>query len=398
MPALTSTRRAIAIGSFIATAFFTLPSFAQHHGGYAGHGRSGHYGLGGHGSGLGGHGSFGGQHAYSGHYGGSHGYGVHGGFNAYARHDYGNHGSLHDYGSYGYGLGIGGHHDNLSYRYSYDLSYPRLASDTWYGCYSPAGGGNRVIVNRPRLDVRVTSPLSGSPEYAEKSPTDASQGLQYQRRAIAAFREGRYEEAVRLANHALIETPRDGKLMLVLSHSFFATGDYRAAAGAIHRAASLLDKQDWGYVVKNFRDYYRGRQYVARMERLNSFIKTNPKAAYARFLRGYHYGFLGHHEFARQELAKTLDLEDRDQLAAELLTAFGGQPAVMSPNNISNELPTGTTTVSDSAGRKVKSNEAQTESAQDGPRQDGHAGDDHHHGNSPVDTNADDVAANINAH
>ena len=147
----------------------------------------------------------------------------------------------------------------------------------------------------------------------------------YQRHAEDAFRAGRFDQALRLGNHALVEAPRDGKLHLFVSQVLFATGDYPAAAAAIHQGASLLEPKDWGYVVENFRKYYRGKDYVEQMDRLTKFIKANPDAVYARFLRGYHHAYLGHRETARRELAKTVELESRDKLAAQLLEMFAVQ-------------------------------------------------------------------------
>ncbi len=147
----------------------------------------------------------------------------------------------------------------------------------------------------------------------------------YQRHAEDAFRAGRYDQALRLGNHALVEAPRNGRLHLFVSQILFATEDYEAAAAAIHQGASLLEPKDWGYVVENFRKYYRGKDYVEQMERLTKFIEANPDAAYARFLRGYHHAYLGHQETARGELAKAVELESRDKLAAQLLEMFAVQ-------------------------------------------------------------------------
>ena len=60
------------------------------------------------------------------------------------------------------------------------------------------------------------------------------------------------------------------------------------------------------------------------MDRLNGYIKENPDAAYARFVRGYQHGFLGHERTAIRDLTKALELESRDELAARLLEHFGG--------------------------------------------------------------------------
>ncbi|MHC4178078.1 MAG: hypothetical protein ACYSWU_11265, partial [Planctomycetota bacterium] len=147
----------------------------------------------------------------------------------------------------------------------------------------------------------------------------------FQLQAERAFREHRYEDAARLSNHAIVEDGQNGKLHLFASQTLFAVGDYRSAAAAIQQAAALLDRSQWGFVVENYKKFYRGDDYVTQMAKLGEFIKENPDASYAYFLRGYHYKFLGYDEAARKQLAKAVELESRDRLAAELLVMAGGK-------------------------------------------------------------------------
>ena len=91
-----------------------------------------------------------------------------------------------------------------------------------------------------------------------------------------------------------------------------------------------------GHVVENYSQYYRGNGYVDQMARLNEFIKSNPDAASARFVRGYQFGFLGQTEVAIRDLNRALELESRDQLAAELVSRFGGWSTRNSPDTRTN--------------------------------------------------------------
>ncbi len=124
--------------------------------------------------------------------------------------------------------------------------------------------------------------------------------------------------------------PRHGKLLLFTAQTLFAVGDYRSAAAAIHQATSQLGSEQWGYVVENARQYYRGHAFVDQMDRLNEYIKKNPNAGYAYFLRGYQHGFLGHHQTAVRDLNKAVELESRDKLASRLIEHFGGTPPAAS--------------------------------------------------------------------
>ncbi len=62
------------------------------------------------------------------------------------------------------------------------------------------------------------------------------------------------------------------------------------------------------------------------MNRLNAYLKKNPDAGYAHFLRGYQHGFLGHPKSALRDLNRAVELESRDQLAVQLIERFGGKP------------------------------------------------------------------------
>jgi tetratricopeptide (TPR) repeat protein len=152
-------------------------------------------------------------------------------------------------------------------------------------------------------------------------PTNAA-AAEYQRRAEDAFRQQQYNQALRFAGHGLVEDPRNGKLHLFVSQILFAIGDYHGAANSIHQGMSLLEQEDWGFVVENFRQIYKGRDYVTQMERLVDDTKEKPNAAYAHFVRGYHYVYLGHTTMARRELAKAVELEPRDEFAAKLLESI----------------------------------------------------------------------------
>ena len=194
--------------------------------------------------------------------------------------------------------------------------YPGLAG---YPYYQPYGYAESDLYDAPSAYAVESERLS---EATYDRPTSGEVG--YRSLAEEAFRSGQYEEAARLARHALIETPDDGGLHEFMGQVLFAVGDYRGAAVALHQMASLQQPEDWGEVVRNYTQYYRGRDYVEQMGRLTEYIKQHPEAAYAWFVRGYHYGFLGHQEAACGDLAKALELESRDRLAERLLVRFGG--------------------------------------------------------------------------
>lgn len=267
----------------------------------------------------GGHGGFGGGHHYGGHgFGHSFGHGFSG---------FGHHYSPYYYGGY-YGLGYGTYGYN-AYPYSYT---PRA-----YSYSAPP----TVYVAPPVGDSNSYGPTSAA------SPGATAAGLSYQRAAETAFRSHHYDEAIESAKRAAKEMPRDGRLFLLLSQAHLAVGEYRDAAGAARLGMSLLPTADWGYVVKNFRNFYHDADYVAQVRRLGRFIEENPSHADARFLIGYQWVFLGHSEVAKRdsyyaaadrELTKAAELNPRDEWATRLLQVVDGpvpQPRPAPPAPIS---------------------------------------------------------------
>ena len=253
------------------------------------------------------------------------------------------HGNAHydghiNHGHYDFGHSVHPHIDVYASPYyagygHSSVGHPHLHA-SYYDYYAPApySVAPSVVVS-PSVAPNVATYSAAKPAISSDS-SDAissfdslgSRNNPYRTQAEQAFRNSNYGEAVRLANHALVESPNDGKLMLLYSQGLFAVGDYQGAAGAIHRAASMLNPEEWGYVVQNYAKYYQGNGFVDQMSRLESFLKANPDAAYARFLRGYQFGFLGQNGVAIRDLNRALELESRDQLAAELVTRFGGTP------------------------------------------------------------------------
>ena len=335
-----------------------------HHGGGHGFGHGGHgFGHGGHGFGHGGHGL---GHGIGHGIGHSIGHGIghsilHGGhYGGHVSHYGGHHGighvgighSVHGHGHHGLGHVLHPHIDVYTSPYysGYSSALATPVVTPYYDYYSSTLStiGTPSTIGAPIVagaTSKSRSPSSGTYSAAKPaisadpigSSVDSNiasnnSGSDYQSRAEQAFRSSNYAEAARLANHALVDSPNDGKLMLLYAQGLFAVGDYQASAGAIHRAASLLSPEDWGYVVENYAKYYRGNGFVDQMKRLEDFLKFNPDAAYARFLRGYQFGFLGQVEVAVRDLNRALELESRDQLAAELVKRFGGTPVTALPN------------------------------------------------------------------
>ena len=228
-----------------------------------------------------------------------------------------------------------------SYRYfdHYNFLQPSVAESTLathYGRYVlPA----EPSANVPTQPIEVLGSRSVAPGPANP-PTSvviegAGNATEFQAQAEQAFRENRLADAARYSNHAIVEDSENGKLHLFASQVLFAMGDYRSSAAAVQRGASLLDRREWGYVVENFKDFYRGDDYVIQMKNLAQFIGENPDLSYGHFLQGYHYKYLGYDKAAQTPLARALELESHDRLAADLFIMAGGTL----PEEVAPELP-----------------------------------------------------------
>lgn len=261
-------------------------------------------------------------------------------------HKHNGHGHKHrrrDRSSFYLGFGLG-----VPYGWGYQSYSPYFADPYYYGRgfdygyrspyvnYDYYGGGSRNVYSYAAPNYvyapadnpgHVGSPnnvVIGGTEPANATSDHQNDATHYSLNAERSFQSANYTATIRHAQHGLVESPDNGRLHEVLSQALFAEGDYQLAAVALQRAMALTNPDDWGYLVRNYKDYYQGKTYVQQMDRLVQYVKDNPDAAYARFLRGYHYGFLGYNEAARADLRKALNLEKRDEMSKRLLKRFGG--------------------------------------------------------------------------
>ncbi len=92
-------------------------------------------------------------------------------------------------------------------------------------------------------------------------------------RAEDAFQAGKYRDAVRMANHAAVESPRNPKAAELMSLALFADGDYRSAAAQAHAALTLGPVTTWN----TLRGYYGNdvESYTTQLRRWKSIATIN---------------------------------------------------------------------------------------------------------------------------
>jgi hypothetical protein len=224
-------------------------------------------------------------------------------------HDHGN----HWVGWWGVGLGwpgygIGWWPGYYGYAYAGPVGGDIYNSYTYYETPTEA-------YSVPPTDVAV-SPLT------ETAPAAAGGDMmEFYPQALAAFREGDYRNATRLAAHASIDDARNPNVHLLLMQGLFAIGEYRGAANEAHAVMALGKAPDWPTL---YALYGKLNPYTIQLRALETYVSEHPKAAEGRFLLGFQYMIEGHRDAARRELGEALKLTPQDPLAAQLFTKTGG--------------------------------------------------------------------------
>ncbi len=209
------------------------------------------------------------------------------------------------YGGWGgYGLGYGyPYYDNYA---TYGYSYPT----TTY-LYADA---TDVVAQAP-LDQPATDAVVATGEFV---------GL-----GEEAFRAGQYQEALRHWQHAMVDDPNNGAVVLLMGQAMFALGQYEAAANTVQMAMQILPEAEWGNVVKNYTQLYGNiEDYTNQVRAAEKARDSQPDDGAIRFLLGYHFGYLNYPKQAVRELDKALDVEPRDVGSQKLRDLFAKQAGI----------------------------------------------------------------------
>lgn len=183
-----------------------------------------------------------------------------------------------------------------------------------YGSYYDAAAPMYASVTNPTaaLDTAGTAPDPLLNQDPRTSAEFAGQGE-------AAFKAGDYKAAVYNWRHAVVDDPKNGVLVLMLSQALFATGEFDDAAGAAQHGMMLLPKESWSAVVGNYKELYKNiGDYTTQLRALEKASNDKPDHPGFHFLLGYHYGFLGYPADAVKQLDKTLAAAPRDEIAKSL--------------------------------------------------------------------------------
>jgi hypothetical protein len=226
---------------------------------------------------------------------------------------YGGHGRFGGYGGWGFfdsGIGAFGGGRYPGYAFGYHPSY--LASRA----FTAGGVAGSVTYGTPQPEV-CESPVPAALARAATRTTGPCEDKVLS--GEAAFWRGDYLGAVEDWNNSLNGGPPNPVLIMMLGQAYFAAGNYREATVTTQAAMRALPQDQWGVVVANRHELYGNpKAYVQQLQQLETSVNENPKDPAERFLLGYHYAYLGYPQPAVAQLDKVVELEPRDELAAEL--------------------------------------------------------------------------------
>jgi Tfp pilus assembly protein PilF len=211
------------------------------------------------------------------------------------------------YGGYGYGgYGYGGYYGGMGYAYDPYCYYGNSIGYPGTAVANPQDDALAAANQAPAVNPKPgTKDADNAKVFAEKGETD--------------FKARDYKAAVYAWKHAVVDDPNNGVLVMMLGQGFFATGQFNEAAGAVQQAMQILPKDDWGVVVKNYKELYSNIQdFTDQLRALEKAVKEKPNDPALRFLAGFQYAYLGYPKEAVDQLEKGLKAAPRDEMAKKL--------------------------------------------------------------------------------
>ncbi|HEX4131037.1 MAG TPA: hypothetical protein VHZ24_13430 [Pirellulales bacterium] len=213
---------------------------------------------------------------------------------------------------YGYGNGYGG-------GYYGGAGYGAVYANGYQAGYVDPNATNQAAMQTAPVDPNATS--SG-----QQSPADmAADAAQFATAGETAFKSGDYQLATKDWRHAMVESPNNGVLALMLGQGLFATGSFDEAAGAVQYGMHLLPSDQWNTVVGNYTELYRGNQDYTDQLRALETAAAKKDAPGLEFLLGYNYGYLGYPKQAVTSLDKVLTMNPQDSTARQLRALFASK-------------------------------------------------------------------------
>jgi tetratricopeptide (TPR) repeat protein len=198
----------------------------------------------------------------------------------------------------------------------------------WFGTSSYANPYYSEPLVVDNTTISYAEPLAAPPVSeaapatapAELPPGVTPEGMKQFEAAQTAFLAGDYQQALTAVNKALASMPQDAVMHEFRALVLFALGKYREAAETLHPVLAVGPGWDWTTMTSLYPDV---DTYTKQLRALETFAKSDPKAASARFVLAYHYLMLGHDDAAAKLLQQVQQLVPTDSVSAQLLTMMG---------------------------------------------------------------------------
>lgn len=192
-----------------------------------------------------------------------------------------------------------------------------------FGVQALFAGDNGVIPPAPLAEQAALEATGLYQSNDTPQALDQPQSNAQVTRAIRAFRDHRYREALRQLDTAAAQAPLDGSIELLRAQTLFAQGEFDQSAAALDRALATLPSAKWGTVLADGSNYYHEEDiYSRQLKTLAGFVGKNPKDAAGHYLLAYHLGYQGRAADAVRELETAMALGRRDPQTVSLYTLF----------------------------------------------------------------------------
>lgn len=216
--------------------------------------------------------------------------------------------------------------------WGYDNYYPAYYdyyAMPYYGTADYAPLESTYVQPQAALPQAAQAPqVAEAPQQPATAADNGNAGAEFYADAVTAFRNGQYKDALRLANHAAVESPQNPKAHELMAMALFASNDYRGASAEAHAALAFGPPASWETV---YGYYGNDKTYTDQLRALEKYSRDNPTAADARFVRAYQYLVTGHQPEAVDQLREVTKLAPQDRLAAELVKQLSGESSSAKP-------------------------------------------------------------------
>ncbi len=159
----------------------------------------------------------------------------------------------------------------------------------------------------------------GSAAATQQESTEPPPAMKQFDGALAAFKQGQYQQALSGIDAALKSLPKDPVLHETRALCLFALGRYKDAAATLHSLRASAPGMD----SRSMRSLYgNADDYTLQLRKLETHVKNNPTDAPAMFVLAYHSLVNGQNDTAIKALQEVVKLQPKNATAQRMLAAL----------------------------------------------------------------------------